>query len=26
VPSRHETISQDIDMATVRLNYNFGAH
>jgi outer membrane immunogenic protein len=25
VPSRHETISQDIDMATVRLNYNFGA-
>jgi outer membrane immunogenic protein len=24
VPSRHETISNDIDMATIRLNYSFG--
>jgi hypothetical protein len=24
-PSRNDRISQDIDMATVRLNYKFGA-
>jgi hypothetical protein len=24
IPSRNETISGDIDMATVRLNYSFG--